>query len=175
MTLAQVQGVVAGAVALIITWASLLMAVALLMPERTNRAEAVLETSPKRCFVNGLLCLVIAAVGLRLLQTPAPLIKLAGAVVLLGLGALLTVGAAALAQLMGRRIGEMSGARTSLGTLVRGSLIYSFALGFPLIGWYLFLPLSTLCALGAGAVAFKPARKHRNAPAMPALEGQGAA
>lgn len=50
MTLAQVQAAVAVVVALIGTWAGLLMAVALLLPDKADRAEAALETNSKRCF-----------------------------------------------------------------------------------------------------------------------------
>lgn len=108
-----------------------------------------------------------------LVSAPVPLLKLLGLLLLLGLSALMTVGATGMAKLMGRRIGEMSGARTSFGFLVRGSFVYSAALGFPLIGWYVFAPISLVCALGAGAAAFRSARRMVLAPPAPAPSAAG--
>lgn len=173
MTLAQVQAAVAVVVALIGTWAGLLMAVALLLPDKADRAEAALDTHTKRCFLHGLGLMGLFAVGLMLASAPAPPLKLLGLLLMLGLSALLTLGATGMAKLMGRRIGEMSGARTSFGFLVRGSFVYSAALGFPLIGWYVFAPISLVCALGAGAAALRPARHMILAPPTPAPSAAG--
>jgi hypothetical protein len=174
MTLAQVQAAVAIVAALIGTWTGLLIAVALSLPKQTGMAEYALETAPRRCFLSGLGMTVLFIISIRFLQAPPPGAKLVGIGLLLALGVVLTIGAAGLAQLLGRRIGEMSGARTSFGTLVRGSLVYSLAMGFPLIGWYLFLPLSAVCALGAGAVALWPRRRPAPLTPNPAAEQQGA-
>jgi hypothetical protein len=178
MTLAYVQLVVAVVVALCVSWAGLLMAVALALPRQTGIAEIALEENPKRSFFTGLGLLIVFFIAIRLIQLPFPLIKALAFTTILGLSAMLTVGAAGLAQLMGQRIGEMSGAKTSFGALVRGSLVYSLALCFPYMGWFLFAPLSGLCALGAGASALWP-RRHRMAmpPVTPhrPMEGQGVA
>ena len=173
MTLAQVQAAVALVVALIATWAGLTMAVALLMPLQTGRAEQALETSPNRCFVSGLPLFLVFVVAFLLLQTPHPLVKLFSFLLFLGLGAVLLVGAAGMAHLMGKRIGEMSGARTSFGMLVRGSFVFSGAVFFPILGWWLFAPLSALFALGAGVRALWPQRRAVLPPVMPDLDIAG--
>lgn len=168
MTLAQVQAAVAVVVALIGTWTGLLMAVALLLPLQTGRAENALLETPKRCFGIGLLMLLVAVLGGVLIQIPNPLAKLAGAVVMLLLGVVLSVGAAGMAQVMGRRMAEMSGARTSFGMLVRGSLCYSLAVFFPYLGWFLFAPIASVCALGAGISAL--GRRRLPAASAPRMQ-----
>ncbi len=161
MTLAQVQAAVAIVVALIATWSGLLMAVALALPELTGRAEHALEARTRRCFVNGIASLLLLVLSVALLRLPNPLAKVIGQALMLLLAATLTVGMAGIAQLMGKRIGEMSGAKTSFGALARGSLVLSLALFFPYMGWLIFAPISSVCAAGAGAIALIP--KHREA------------
>jgi hypothetical protein len=177
MTLAQVQAVVAVVVALGATWAGLMMAVALTLPVQTRRAESALETAPRRCLFSGVGLFLLFMVAVKLLQAPLPLAKLLGFALVMGLCAVLTLGAAGIAQLMGKRIGEMAGARTSFGMLVRGSVVFSMAMLFPWIGWFLFAPLAGLCALGAGASALWPRRRMAMPPVPPniALESQGVA
>ncbi len=166
MTLAQVQAVVALISALILSWAALLMAVALTLPEQAARAEAALVNRPKKCFAFGIGMAILLVVALLSFRVP-PLIlpALFGS---LSIAAVFVVGAAGLAKLMGTRIAEMSGLRgNAFGNLVKGSLVYSVAMVFPLIGWYLFLPLSLLGAMGAGLLAVWPRRKEM--PAVPPL------
>ena len=166
MTLAQVQFVVALISALILSWAALLMAVALTLPEQTARAEAALVSQPKKCFGAGFVMAVLLIITLISLKIPG--VQLFGFLFLLFLAAIFMVGAAGLAKLMGTRIAQMSGWQShSFGNLVKGSLVYSLALMFPLIGWSLFLPLSMLGAMGAGAMALWPKRKEM--PAVPPL------
>ena len=174
MTLAQVQATVAVVMALIGSWTALLISVTRSMPVQAGKAEEALTASPKRCFVRGLGMLLLSVLAVVLLRGN-PIMKLIGVLILLAQGMTLTVGAAGLAQVMGKRAAEMSGAKTSFGTLVRGSFIYSLAMLFPLIGWYLFLPLSAIFALGAGFTALRPERRA-TLPPLPtrAVEGQGA-
>lgn len=171
MTLAQVQAAVAVVVALGLTWAGLLVAVSLLLPAHTEKAERTLEATPKRSFWHGLGVLLVAALALVALNIPNPLVKLVGFLMLLAFGCVLTIGAAGMAQLMGRRIGEMSGAKTSFGALVRGSLVFSAAVFFPLIGWYVFTPIASVCSLGAGFAALRSARRVATPPVTPSPAG----
>lgn len=170
MTLAQVQIGVAFVVTMIATWAGLLMAVALLFPQHAGRAEYSLETEPKKCMLSGLAMIGLFVLAIVLLNVPNPLVKLAGFLLTLAVLGLLVVGSAGLSHLLGRRIAEMSGAKTSFGCLVRGSLLFSLALGFPYVGWFLFAPLTALFTAGAGFLALR--RPQVTAPS-PAFEQQG--
>ena len=164
MSLAWVQAVVATFVAMMVSLTGLLTATAILLPVHTRKAEAALERSPKRCLGGGICLMLFFALGMGLLSNPFPLLKLMGFLVISGLGSLLTLGGAGMAQLMGKRISEMSGAKTTFGALVRGSIAYSVGVFFPYIGWFVLAPLSILCALGAGVAALWPSPNPNAVP-----------
>ncbi len=181
MTLAQVQAAMAVVAVLVATWAGLMMAVALLLPKQSKRASEGLNTMPWVCGATGLGMAFLVVLGFVMVNLPVGIIKLAGTLLLLALGGVMSIGGAGIALLMGDRIGEMSGARTSFSALVRGSVVYSLAVGFPFIGWMLFAPLSLLFALGAGVVGLWPSRAMAVPPVAPPtsrsdydLERQGA-
>lgn len=159
MSLAQVQATVALFVALMISLTGLLTSVAILLPAHAQRAEEALDQSPKRCLLVGLLALLVFAFGIVLLNIPNPLLKLIGFALVTTISGIVTIGGAGMAQLMGTRISEMSGARTTFGALVRGSIAYSVAVFFPYIGWFVLAPLTVVCGLGAGVIAMRSARR----------------
>ena len=167
MTQAQVQAAMAVVVVLIATWAGTMIATALWLPHKCARASMALNRSPWVCGATGLGLAILLIFGFALLQVPSPLIKLIGTGLLLGLGALLCIGGAGIALLMGDRISDLSGARTSFGALVRGSVVYSLAVGFPFIGWFLIAPVSIVFLLGAGMVSLWPARATAVPPVAP--------
>lgn len=176
MTQAQVQFGIAIVMALIISWAGLLMATALALPGSTAKAQDALQTAPRRCFLHGLGLLALFGIGVVMASLPLPVVKLAGILLMLALGGLAVLGSAGVAYLLGQRIGEMSGAKTSFGTLTRGSLLFGVAALFPLIGWYLFAPITIICALGAGAWAVKPEQRNipsHSRPLMPDFDLAG--
>ncbi|MDE2125647.1 MAG: hypothetical protein KGJ62_03575 [Armatimonadetes bacterium] len=153
MTLAQVQAAVALVAALIFTAGGLMVAVALLAPSAARRAQAAVRDTPAACIGTGVLLLAVLVVAWIIFRIPNPLAKLAGLALLLAIGGVLCVGLAGIALLTGARIGEMAGARTDFGMLVRGSVVLSLAAFFPLIGWWLFSPALVAASLGAGARA----------------------
>lgn len=174
MTLAYVQAAVAAVMALIATLTGLLTVTALLLPRQTNKASFALNRSPWRCFWGGMGLLIVLIVGVICLSIANPILKVAGVLILVALAGVATVGASGLSLLLGQRIGEMSGARTSFGSLVRGSLAYSVGLMFPLIGWYVLAPISMISALGAGACALWPEVRFMPVRPVPAAETSGA-
>jgi len=167
MTLAQVQAAVAVVAVLVATWAGMMMAVALLLPKQAKRASGALNSMPWVCGATGLGLAFLLVIGFVLLGLPLPIAKFLGFLLLLGLGGLLSIGGAGVALLMGDRISELSGARTSFTALVRGSVVYSLAVGFPFIGWFLFAPLSVVFAMGAGVVGLWPSRVAATPPMAP--------
>ena len=158
MSLAQVQATVALFVALMISLTGLLTSVAILLPAHSERASVILEQSPKRCLFIGLLSLLAFMFGIVLFNLSNPLLKLIGIGAVISIGGIVTVGGAGMAGLMGKRISEMSGAKTTFGELVRGSIAYSVAVFFPFIGWFVLAPISIVCALGAGVLALRAPR-----------------
>ena len=138
---------------IILTWAGLLIGVAVLLPKQAQRAEQVLEFSTGACLLHGLVTSALFGFSFVLLNLPVGIIKLAGFVLMLATLGIVAIGAAGIAKLMGRRIAEMSGARNSFATLCRGAGTYSLAMGFPFIGWWVVAPISLVFAFGAGSMA----------------------
>ena len=173
MTLAQVQAAVALVAALIFTAGGLMVAVALLAPGASRKAQSAVRDAPSACIGTGILLLAVLVVAWLMFRVPNPLAKLAGLALLLALGGVLCVGLAGVALLTGSRIGEMAGARTDFGMLVRGSVVLSLAAFFPLIGWWLFSPALIAASLGAGARALM-SRPREAANSTPQFDVPGA-
>lgn len=171
MTLAQVQAVVAVVIYLGISWAGLMLAAALLFPAQTSRAEEALESKPKLAVVTGAAMLILALISQGMIRSSAPLLKIIGFLLFSGITVILVIGAGGISQLMGKRIAEMSGAKTSFGMLARGCAVYSIAGMFPYVGWFIFAPVSILCSLGAGVIALWPVHERLAAPPIPPFSG----
>ncbi len=157
MTLALVQAIVASILTMVATWTGLLVSVAFLLPRAAAKSEHLLADQPWKCFFRGLGVAVLLAIGIAAASAGPPLVKLVGFGVLLFVGALIAVGCTGLAQTIGRR-GEPHGSAPTFGMLVRGSLVYSLALGFPIVGWFVFAPIALVTAAGAGVMTLMPER-----------------
>src|SRR5215475_7032696 len=101
MSLAQVQGTVAFVLAMIGTWAGLLVSLAFLLPRQTRKAEEALGSAPWICFGTGLGIGILMVISFVLVNLPLPLLKVLGFLLLLMVGSIMTLGAAGLAQLIG--------------------------------------------------------------------------
>jgi len=172
MTLALVQAMVAIILTIVATWTGLLVSVAFLLPGNTARSERLISFEPWKCFFSGLGIAVVLAIGLVLASAGPPLIKLIGLGILMAVGAVIAIGSAGVAQTIGKR-GEPDGVVPTFGMLVRGSLVYSLGLGFPLVGWFVFAPLALTMAAGAGIMAFAPGeRTSYSPPGVPPSSGE---
>jgi hypothetical protein len=125
----------------------------LLFPSVVERAQTRLEGSPWRCFWSGgvLLALVIFPVVI-LLSLPLGLAKFLGWALITVVLAVSSLGAAGIAARMGESLGRKSSVRPAAGFL-QGALALELAVLFPVIGWFIVLPLTVVTALGASALA----------------------
>src|SRR5207244_1031003 len=96
-----------------------------------------------------------------LLGNPNPLVKLVGWALLSYLLAISAVGGGGLALLVGERIGRMEPGISRFSALARGAgLIVVMGL-VPLFGWFAYVPLVIVIAIGAGGQAiFSRPRPH---------------
>jgi hypothetical protein len=132
----------------------LLLAWALLCPMTVERARMRLERTPWRCFWLGLAGLLVCAPPLMiLLNVPAGSVKFVGWAGIFILFAFASIGATGLAALMGDRLRGVGLAISVPGALLRGAVALELAAIFPLIGWFIVIPLTTICALGAAGFA----------------------
>jgi hypothetical protein len=149
-TMTDVYIVVFTLIGILLSLPALLVALNLLLPKVATNAATRLEKTPGRSFVLGvpvtmafLLWIAITSqVPFGPIRATAFLAGLAG----MGLG---TVGAAGMARLLGERLSPLSGPSSSLTNLVRGALVYELACLFPIVGWFLFIPLAGVMVMGA--------------------------
>lgn len=153
---------------------ALLVALNLLLPKVTTNTAARLAKTPGRSFALGipvtavfLLWIVIAG---QVPFGPARATAFLAAVIGMGLG---TIGAAGMARLLGERLKPISGAPSTLTSLVRGAVVYELACLFPLVGWFLFIPLAGMMVVGAavfGILGWLPRPQIQQADQTPPPE-----
>ena len=148
--MADVYIVVFSVIAILISLPALLVVLALLMPGVVSRSAGRLSRTPGKCLVLGIP--VAAAFFLWIAITSpvnfGPVKATAFAAGLTGLG-LGIIGAAGFARHIGQRLGAVSGPKSEITHLVRGALVFELACFFPIVGWFLFLPLAGALSLGA--------------------------
>jgi hypothetical protein len=79
--------------------------------------------------------------------------KFLGLVLVAAVLAISGIGAAGLAARMGAALGAHSSGLSRAGAFVRGAVVLELAAVFPLIGWFIFVPLAVLASLGATTFA----------------------
>jgi uncharacterized membrane protein YhaH (DUF805 family) len=176
MYMGDVFAIFGGLLAIGIALPGLLLAWSLILPATVERARGRLQGAPWRCFWIGLAGLLASGVPVAvLLNIPAGPIKFVGWVALFVLLALASVGAAGLAALMGQRLRDVGMSASAPGALLRGAIALELAAAFPLIGWFVVIPIATICVFGAALLALI-GRGPRTAPDLqPAMSQQPSA
>jgi len=125
---------------------------ALMLPNRVERARERVEKAPKSTFFAGAAFWIVSAfVAVAMIQNGRP-----GPVQLLGwisAGPMLAasaIGGAAFAQILSERIRERSPQTSPLSALAIGALCTALSGLLPVIGWFVFLPLVGFISIGAG-------------------------
>jgi hypothetical protein len=169
MYMGDVFAIFGGLLAVGIALPGLLLALSLLLPATVERARARIERAPWRCFWAGLAGLLALGLPLGLLASngagPA---QLAGLVGLFALLALCSLGAAGLAARMGEQLRRVGLPASAPGALLRGAVALELAAAFPLVGWFVLMPIAATCALGAALLALLRRDPRPAAEAQPA-------
>ncbi|HET7011943.1 MAG TPA: hypothetical protein VFI11_14285 [Anaerolineales bacterium] len=149
--MADVYAVFGTLLALGIAFPGLLTGVWLLFPEAVGRAQQRVESTPYRCLFLGLggVVLTIALVSL-FSAVPLGLVKLAGAILAFGALAVATIGAAAIVSAMAGHLQSFVAGSSPAGAFVRSAVALELAAAFPLVGWFVVLPLCLIVSVGAG-------------------------
>jgi hypothetical protein len=148
--MADVYIVVFTVIGFLISYPGLMAALNLMLPKVTDSAYQRLAQTPGKSFLLGLpvaagfslWILVMANLGAGPLQALAFI----AALIWMTLGAL---GSAGLTRLLGERITEWNQKGTAVGNIIRGAIIYELAFLFPVLGWFVVLPVSSIVVLGA--------------------------
>lgn len=174
--MADVSAIFGILLALGIVFPGLLTAWWLLFPATVERARLRLDHSPWSCFwLGGIVTALLVVPIVILLALPIGPSKLAGwALIFLAL-TFASLGAAGLAGKMALRLqprGEA--AAITPGAFVRAAIALELAAAFPIIGWFVLIPLAIVTSLGATVFALlrrAPVRAPEAArqPVSPAL------
>lgn len=181
--MADVYAVFGTLLALGIAFPGMLLAYRLLFPGFVGRAQARLRQG-------GLGSLVVGGMGALLLALPIAVLlalpfgpaRFVGGVLLLLSLAFASLGAAGLTGVMGEVYRQAGGeGMTEISAYLRGAVALALAAAFPLLGWFLVIPLVTVASFGAalgatlGRGATDPsARRERAAAGAVAHEPQSA-
>lgn len=138
----------------LITAPGLAVALNLLLPGVTHRAQARLEQTPRVSLIVGLIVAGALALWIFILtQTNTGVLQ--GVAFVSGLLALgiYSIGAAGMSAVFGERIGHVTGSRSPIGNIVRGAVVLELACFVPLVGWFLFFPFVMSASMGAALFA----------------------
>lgn len=145
--------VVFSLIGILLSLPALLVVINLLLPNMTRLAAARLDHHPYQSFGLGLFvatCFVaFILITANINFGPVRATSFFAALVGMGLG---TMGAAAMARLLGQRLHKIATPTSELTNLVRGAVVYELACLFPLVGWFVFIPLAGVMVLGAAAL-----------------------
>jgi hypothetical protein len=137
-----------------IVFPGLLTAWRLLFPATVERAQLRLEVTPWRCFwLGGVLVALLVVPIIVLLAVPIGPVKLAGWVLIAISLAFASLGAAGLAGRMAAQMQRASPDLSALAAFVRAAIALELAAAFPVIGWFVAIPLLTVTTLGATVFA----------------------
>lgn len=134
---------------------ALLTIVWLTFPGVVYRAHQRVEQTPVRCFAMGILALLLVGFPvLILLDAPPAGAKAAGFGLIILALSLGTIGAAGMVARLSQRLNESSSRPISpLAGFLTGAVALELAVAFPVVGWFLALPIALLTALGATVFA----------------------
>jgi hypothetical protein len=126
----------------------------LLFPATVERARLRLDRTPWLCFfVGGVFTAVVAIPATILFVVPNGAVKFMGWVLVFAVLTVASLGAAGIAAKMGDRLARRSDGLTPAGAFVRGAVALELAAAFPIIGWFIVIPLAIVTSLGATAFA----------------------
>ena len=121
-----------------------------LFPELTDRCRQRIKAAPWKHALIGLAWTIpTAAAGVALLNVPNPLLKFLGATIVLLLILAGLIGSSALAAQIGFGLAQPSDQTQPWRRVLRGGMVLGLTFVFPLIGWFLILPLSLVIGVGA--------------------------
>jgi hypothetical protein len=163
--MADVYAVFGTLLALGIIFPGMLVAWSLIFPGMVGRAGSRIELTPWRCLGLGVALAIPIGFTVAILLSIAlgPANFLGAAVIVISL-AFSSLGASGMAGMMGQRLLPRSKESTSeAASFLRGAIVLELAAAFPVIGWFLVIPIAILTSLGAAAFAVLGWMPHSNA------------
>ena len=165
--MANVLSVVWIVVAYVVTQTSIMVWTAWMLPNPVERARQRLIGKPIASFFLGILFWTITmVVASQLVRADRPgLGQLVGWFLMGPMLAGSVVGGAAFAQIVRARISTQLKNDSPVAGLIGGALCTVLAGLLPVIGWFVFLPITGMMAIGAGMLALVSKRRVAEQPA----------
>ena len=140
-----------------------------LFPHTTGRAARCFQCCPVRITIFGLLLLApLITLGLVVMKSPQPFLKIVGGVVVFVPLLVALLGSAGLCQHIGTGLLSSMDETQPWRRVYRGGLVLALSFLMPVIGWFIVLPLALAGGFGAGLAAIF-AGKKLDAPVQPPL------
>lgn len=152
--MADVYTVLFISLAILTTFPALLVALNLLFPHLISSVESRLTHTPAKSLFLGVPVVCAFALGIAATASagagPVRALAFIGGTLAMGLG---TIGAAGLARLLATRLQPISPAASPLAQFTRAAVVFELACLFPIVGWFLLLPIATVGMMGAATFA----------------------
>ncbi len=157
--MADVYTVTFSVIGLLLTWPALLITLNLLFPSLSKRMAGRLGSAPGTSFMVGLpATAVLVFLILVAFDNGSGLMQAAAFLTAGFLFALWMLGSAGFARLLGGRMGIMA-QQSELKRLAWGAMLFVLAMLFPVIGWFFFLPVTGIMAVGSAVSSVRLRRK----------------
>jgi hypothetical protein len=164
----------------IVTQTSILVWASLMLPNRVQRARERIEGRPVTCFLLGLLTFLVTIVFVsQLIKEGRPgHLQLFGWILMAPTLASAVIGGAGIARIAADRIYAHTAAEATLPSLIGGALCTTASGFVPIVGWFLYFPVTGFISIGAGVQVLlgrERRRAYRVEPLVETPEEPGAA
>ena len=150
MGIGDIMEAISITITMIIAYPAFLILLNLLFGKTTTRVAERLEQGMKISFFVGLLVVGIGAFLVITLVSAGSVLQLIGFILYLLLSFWGTIGNAGLARVFGARLSDMSERKTSpLYELLSGGFVITLSFAFPLVGWFVLMPIVSVITIGA--------------------------
>ncbi len=151
--MAELIGLIVLIPAGVVALAALLTLLVYLIPGRVRRSSQILEKTPGRAFLIGLVNFIFFGLLAALLAQDGPFLRLIALLILLAMLALALVGTAGLVTLLRGRIYPVQEvSKPVVGQTVKSAVLLLMAFLAPVAGWFLMAPILIIMGLGTGII-----------------------
>ena len=142
--------VVFSVIGILISYPGFTLALNFLIPVKTNHAYRRLSQTPFVAMFTGSIVTFIILFGIIVaFQFDSGIVKAVGVILgVAGLG-IGSIGSAAISRILGERLAFLANSNFSPRYMAIGAIVYELACLTPIVGWFLFIPISTIAAVGA--------------------------
>ncbi|MEL7434411.1 MAG: hypothetical protein AAFN11_10745 [Chloroflexota bacterium] len=166
MGIGDIIAAVSIGIGMIIAYPALLIVMNLLFHRTTSRVAERLDGGMKSSFAMGVVVVGIGGFATVALLSAGSVFQFIGFVLYLLLSFWGTVGNASLIRVFGERISSLDEReRSPLSKLLAGGFALTLSFAFPLVGWFVLMPIISVITIGA--MTLNLFSRSKKAPTMP--------